>query len=106
MNDTEPSKVMAIVTSVIEAGAWDEDAPPVIIASDYAITGSHRIDAAGKLSILGYGEYTVLVVDATEEVDLYCEENECTIDTLPYDDLSKIFKGTEVEEEAKRNEEW
>ena len=45
-------------------------------------------------------------IDVTEYVEDYCELNDCLFEDLPFDELSLIFEGTDLEDEVKKNEEW
>ena len=44
--------------------------------------------------------------EVNEIIDRYCEENDITIDEIPYDSLGCIFAGTEIEKYKDDIEEW
>jgi len=105
INKTDPLKVLAIADS-LKDGTFS--APDLLYSGSHmrAITGSHRVEAAKYLTERGYGDLEMDALDVDEYIDNYCEENECTIDDIPYNNLSAIFMGTDLEAEVMQNEEW
>lgn len=121
VNDVDAEKVEEI-TANIKANGW-QGAPVLVMASmAQMITGSHRlaalqaIEAEANQAVID-GDYdaadaldAILNSDCAEAVDEiindYCEREDCTIDSLPYDSLSVIFVGTKIEQYAAELVEW
>lgn len=108
VNQVDPDRVAAIEASIRQNG-W-QGAPILVLESmGMLITGSHRLAAIKALaSDLNFDLDSL--GDVAEAVDdivcAYCEENGCTVDDLPYDNLSAIFAGTWVEEYKDQLSEW
>lgn len=94
----------------IRTNGWNGH--PILVASYRLITGSHRLAAlhllekdpdfdAGDLF-----ERDDIAVDVSDVVDDYCEDQECTIDDIPYDYLRDIFAGSWCQEYAETEVEW
>jgi hypothetical protein len=113
INEVDPKKALSIANSIIE-GTFKS--PDILFFSPFsaAVTGSHRIAAAKILMSLdqnsgfelGYRELEFPAIDIADEIDIYCEQQDCSFEDLPFDDLRKFLSGTEVEEDAELNEEW
>lgn len=121
INDVDADRVAEIANS-IKTNGW-VGAPVLVMASmAQMITGSHRLaalraieaeydnavfggddDAADRLSAILNEDVAVEVDDI---VNNYCEAEDETIDSLPYDNLSLIFAGTEIEQYASEIVEW
>lgn len=121
VNDVDAGKAAEIAAN-IKANGW-VGAPVLVMASmAQMITGSHRLaalraieaeyddaifggddDAADRLSAILNADVAVEVDDI---VNGYCEAEDETIDSLPYDNLSLIFAGTEIEQYALEIREW
>lgn len=102
INDVDTDKVAELAAS-IEANGWQGMPILVAAASGMLITGSHRFAA---LATLDDADDMEVAEDVQDIIDAYCEENDVTIDELPYDNLSAIFRGTWVEEYKDELEEW
>lgn len=121
VNDVYAEKVEKIAAN-IKANGWN-GAPVLVMASmAMMITGSHRlaalqvIEAEANQAVID-GDYdtadtldAILNSDCAEAVDDiindYCEAEDTSIDCLPFDNLSLIFAGTEVEQYAAEISEW
>lgn len=121
VNDVDAEKVAGIAAN-IKANGW-QGAPVLVMASmAQMITGSHRlaalqaIEAEANQAVID-GDYdtadaldAILNSDCAEAVDDiingYCEAEDETIDGLPFDNLSVIFAGTEIEQYADEIAEW
>jgi len=107
INKPEKKRIYELVKSFKEKG-WD--GLPILYSKAHhqAITGSHRIAAAKILLDDQDWEYSLDVeaINVDDYLDDYCEVHDCTIDDLPYNSLSDIFEGTDLEEIVKKNSEW
>lgn len=121
VNDCDPDKVAEIAAS-IKANGWI--GAPVLVCEAHCqmVTGSHRLAAlqaieseANEAIVNGDDDAyerlsAILERDCAEPVDeiieAYCAETDSTIDDLPYDNLSLIFAGTEIEQYAAEIAEW
>jgi len=109
INNTDKTKVVEIANDIINNG-WN-GTPILTMFENQALTGSHRIHAARYLMELdeesgwelGYGDIDVDSIDVSEYVSAYCERTGCDFD---YGNLEPIFKGTDIEEIVKQNQEW
>lgn len=121
VNDVDAEKVAGIAAN-IKANGWVGTPVLVMASMCQMITGSHRLaalqaigseyddavfsgddDTADRLSAILNADVAVEVDDI---VNGYCEAEDETIDSLPYDNLSLIFKGTEIERYASEIAEW
>ncbi|QIG78221.1 hypothetical protein BIBE0010001c01_00035 [Bifidobacterium phage BigBern1] len=107
-NDTDRKHVDEIAQSILRHG-WD--GAPILVDSVQGIclTGSHRMAALQHLADdtdMDVDDMTVAldVHDILE--DWYDSQDPETVDELPLDNLSAIFKGTEVEEYKDQLPEW
>ena len=121
VNDCDPGKVAQIAES-IKANGWT--GAPMLVSETHwrIITGSHRLAALRAIEeeaddAADNGDYdayerlsSILECECAETVDdiieAYCSDNDCTIDDLPYDNLSQIFAGTDIERYASEFAEW
>jgi hypothetical protein len=113
INEVDVDKALSIANS-IKDGTFKAPSLLFYAPINAAVTGSHRIEAA-KILVgidedygydLGYSEIEMDVIDVTEYIDNYCEEEDCTFDQIPFDSLRDIFEGTDIEDDVKENEEW
>lgn len=121
INDVDAEKVAEIAAN-IKANGW-KGAPVLVMASmAQMVTGSHRlaalqmIDAEANQAVID-GDYdaadaldAILNADVAVEVDDivndYCEAEECGFDEIPFDNLSAVFAGTDIEQYAAELVEW
>lgn len=109
INETDADKVTELAASIRKNG-WQ--GAPILVHEECCqiVTGSHRLaalqmlDREGELDLDELGEIAEPVDDI---VDAWCDEHDCTMDRLPYDDLRYVFADTWVEEEyADQIDEW
>lgn len=109
VNSTYADHVFEIKNSIMENG-WQGCPILVSEAHNRLITGSHRLAALQDISNNEWDFDLDSLGDVAENVDdildAWCEEHDCTIDDLPYDDLCAIFSGTWVEQYADDLKEW
>lgn len=113
INEVDVDKALSIANE-IKNGTFKGPAILYHEPNSAAITGSHRIEAAKILvgidedhdDELGYAEIEMDVIDVTEYIENYCEEEDCSFEQLPFDSLREIFEDTDIEDEVRKNEEW
>jgi len=113
INEVDIDKALSIAKS-IKNGTFKGPAILFHEPNNAAITGSHRIEAAKILvgidedynNEFGYSEIEMDVIDVTEYIEDYCEEENCSFEQIPFDSLRDIFEDTDIEDEVKKNEEW
>lgn len=109
INNTDATRVEEIAESIKKNG-WV--GAPILVSESLGqlITGSHRLAAIQSVIENDWDFDADDLGDIAEDIDgiinAYCEENDCTIDQLPYDNLSLVFAGTWVEEYAAGMVEW
>lgn len=109
INAIEAAHVDSIKKSILADG-WN-GAPILVCAThDMLITGSHRLAALKDIYDNEWDFDLDSLGDVAEPVDdildAWCEENDCTIDDIPYDCLSQVFSGTWVEQYKDAIVEW
>nr|DAP69517.1 MAG TPA: ParB-like nuclease domain [Caudoviricetes sp.] len=110
INSTDPAKAQALAEAIRENG-WC--GAPILVCESMGqlITGSHR-HAALRLLYNDMENFFDLdqLGDVAEPVDdiinAWCEENDCTIDEIAYDNLGQIFASTWVEQYKDEIAEW
>lgn len=107
INDVMADRLEEIKTSIKENG-WQ--GAPILVCESMGclITGSHRLAALKAIAdedfdLDGLGDVAEPVDDI---INAWCEENDCTINDIPYDCLSQVFAGTWVEQYADEIIEW
>lgn len=113
INEVDVDKALEIANA-IKGGEYNGPALLYHEPNNAAITGSHRIEAANILVNLdadhdfelGYSEIEIPVIDVTEYIEKYCDNNDCSFEEIPFDTLRDVFEGTNIEKEVKKNEEW
>lgn len=116
VNGTDKKKVDRLADDILKNG-WN--GPPVLVEGTSLISGSHRRAALQKL--LNIGDYSTAdridkilsddsigedVSDIMDDWRVRMENEYGFITNTPYDDLSRIFEGTRVEEYKKDLAEW
>lgn len=108
VNDVDNTRVKALAESIKENG-W-QGAPMLYSeAHGMLITGSHRraalemLEQDDDVDLYELGEVAENVDDI---IDAWCEENDATIDDVPFDNLSELFAGTWVEQYKDEIEEF
>jgi hypothetical protein len=113
INEVDVDKAISIANA-IKNGTFNGPALLFHEPNNAGITGSHRIEAAKILvgidedhdDELGYAEIEMDVIDVTEYIENYCEQEDCSFEQIPFDSLRDIFEGTDIEDEVRKNEEW
>jgi hypothetical protein len=97
INDVDDNKVNDLVHAILGNG-WQ--GAPILYANMGLVTGSHRLAALQYIDHELLDDtvlYQDIALDVTDIVNRFCEENEYTWDQLPWNNLSMIFRGTEIE---------
>ena len=109
INETDKTYVDEIKASIL-ANSWQGSPILVCESQGRLITGSHRLAALKDIYDNEWDFDLDSLGDVAEPVDdildAWCEENDCTIDDIPYDCLSQVFAGTWVEQYADNIIEW
>lgn len=110
LNEVDSEKVNALAEDIKNNG-WK--GMPILFIEGQLITGSHRFAALHKIEKEDeYGDYIDLLsneniaLDVSEEINDYCEKNDCSYNQIDYSCLSYVFKGTDIEKYADQIEEW
>lgn len=110
INNVDADKVTILADSMKNNG-WH--GMPILFVEGQLITGSHRFAALHQIydhdmdgSYISLLSNSNIALDVSEEVEAYCEDNDCTLDDLPYDNLRLIFTGTDIEKYKNEIEEW
>lgn len=108
INDTDPEKVREIAES-IKANGWQ--GAPILVVEGHGqlVTGSHRMAALNLIqdeTWMDLDELGEIAETVDDIVEAWCEENDASLDELPYDNLEAVFAGTWVEEYKNEIVEW
>lgn len=109
INSTSADHVAEIKGSILQNG-WQ--GAPILVSQAHAmlITGSHRLAALEYIASTDYDFDLDDLGDVAEDVDdildAWCEENDASIDEIPFDYLRAVFGGTWVEDYYSQAEEW
>lgn len=109
INSIEAARTLELKKSIMDNG-WI--GAPILVSTSRGmlITGSHRLAALKSICDSNWSFDLDALGDVAEDVDdiinAWCEENDCTIDDLPYDCLSLVFAGTWVEDYKDDIVEW
>lgn len=110
VNDIDEEKVNDLVESMKDG--WK--GMPILYHEEQGqlITGSHRMAALNKIDEMVCEDFdkwnpvfekvlnTPCFLEVSEEIEAYCEANECTIDDIDFSSLSEVFEGTNIEKYA------
>lgn len=110
INSTDPGKAQALAEAIRENG-WC--GAPILVCESMGqlITGSHRHAALRLLyddmeSFFDLDQLGDVAEPVDDIINAWCEENDCTIDEIAYDNLGQIFVGTWVEQYKDEIAEW
>jgi hypothetical protein len=97
INNVDDNKVNDLVQSILTNG-WQ--GAPILYASIGLVTGSHRLAALQYIDRELLDDtvlYQDIALDVTDIINQFCEDNDYTWEQLPWNNLSMIFRGTEIE---------
>lgn len=113
INEVDYGKALSIAND-IKDGKYKGPAILYHEPNNAAITGSHRVEACRILVGIDdnsegetdYSNIELPVLDVTDYIEDFCEEEDTDFDHIPFDNLREIFEDTDIEDEVRKNEEW
>lgn len=107
INEVDNDKVNSLVQSILSNGGWR--GAPILYTNMGLVTGSHRLAALQQIDRELLDDtvlYQDIALNVTDIINQFCEDNDYTWEQLPFDNLSMIFKGTEIEQYKDDLIEW
>jgi len=106
INEVNEVKVNNLVQSILSNG-WQ--GAPILFTNMGLVTGSHRLAALQYIDCELLDDtvlYQDIALDVTDIINQFCEEKDYVWEQLSFNNLSMIFKGTEIEQYKEELKEW